>query len=152
MGGKRWGIGWCFNKLNQDSITCEKQYLEVQRDNDDIFEICHTTIAASKPIVTRPQNPDKAGITPKKNNISSKIQTELKLTCVKIDNVQTIHDTTLDNVLEKNKIDNVQTIRDITLDNVLENPEVKNIKIHNIKSTLKLPTNIQKKLRRTKRT
>ena len=37
-------------------------------------------------------------------------------------------------------------------DNVLENPEVKNIKIHNIKSSLNLPTNSKKKVRRLKRT
>ena len=35
-------------KLNQDSIACEKQYLKIQRDNDDIFEICNTIIVTSK--------------------------------------------------------------------------------------------------------
>ena len=44
-------------KLTQDSISYEKQYLKVQRDNDDILEICNTIIAASKPAaVTRPRN------------------------------------------------------------------------------------------------
>ena len=56
--------------------------------NDDIFQFFSNIIAAPKPTATRPQNPDGAGITPKKNNISSKIQTELKLTCVKNENVQ----------------------------------------------------------------
>ena len=67
-------------KLNQDSITCEKQYLKVQRDNNDIFEICNTIIAASKPTVTRPRNPAGAGITPAVPNISFKPQTDLKPT------------------------------------------------------------------------
>ena len=64
-------------KLNQDSISCEKQYLKVNRDNDDIFEICNTIIAASKPTVTRPHNPG-AGITPATMpNISFKPQKKI---------------------------------------------------------------------------
>ena len=89
-------------KLNQDLISYENQYLKISRDNDDIFEICNNIIAASKPTVTRPRNTG-AGITPATMpNISFKPQSDLKPTFVKIDNVQTIYDTTLDNVLEKN--------------------------------------------------
>merc|ERR1711888_90332 len=67
-------------KLTQDSISYEKQYLTVQRDNDDILEICNTIIATSKPTVTRPRNTG-AGITPATMpNISFKPQTDLKPT------------------------------------------------------------------------
>ena len=31
-------------KLNQDSITYEKQFIKIQSDNDDIFEVCNTII------------------------------------------------------------------------------------------------------------
>ena len=27
------------DKLNTDSITCEKQFIKIQRDNDNIFEV-----------------------------------------------------------------------------------------------------------------
>ena len=57
-------------KLNTDSITCEKQFIKIQRDNDDIFEICETIIAAARPVVIRPQNQTGAGITPKMSNIN----------------------------------------------------------------------------------
>ena len=35
------------SKLNNDSIMCEKQFSDVQRDNDDIFDMCETLTAAS---------------------------------------------------------------------------------------------------------
>ena len=33
------------DKLNKDSISCEKQFIKDQRDNDDIFEVCESIIA-----------------------------------------------------------------------------------------------------------
>ena len=64
-------------KLTQDSISYEKQYLKVQRENDDILEICNTIIAASKPTVTRPRNTG-AGIPANQPNINFKPSSELK--------------------------------------------------------------------------
>ena len=36
------------SKLNNDSIVCEKQFSKVQRDNDDIFDMCETLTAAAR--------------------------------------------------------------------------------------------------------
>ena len=63
-------------KLTQDSISYEKQYLKVERD---ILEICNTIIAASKPTVTRPRNTG-AGIPANQPNINFKPSSELKPT------------------------------------------------------------------------
>ena len=31
------------DKLNTDSVTCEKQFIKIQTDNDNIFEVCEST-------------------------------------------------------------------------------------------------------------
>ena len=68
------------DKLNTDSVTCEKQFIKIQRDNDDIFEVWESITAAARPPVIRPQNQTGAGITPTVSNITFKPQTDLKPT------------------------------------------------------------------------
>ena len=68
------------NKLTQDSITYGDQCIKLQRDNDEILEICNNLIAASKPaVVTRPRNTG-AGIPANQPNINFKPSSELKPT------------------------------------------------------------------------
>ena len=68
------------DKLNKDSITYEKQFIKVQRDNDDIFDICESLTAAARPPTIRPRNQTGANITPTVSHTVFKPQTELKPT------------------------------------------------------------------------
>ena len=52
------------DKLNKDSISCEKQFIKIQRDNDDILEVCESTTVAARPQIIRPRNQTGANITP----------------------------------------------------------------------------------------
>ena len=68
------------NKLTQDSITYGDQCTKLQRDNDEMLEICNNLIAASKPaVVTRHRNTG-AGIPTNQPNINFKPSSELKPT------------------------------------------------------------------------
>jgi len=68
------------NKLTQDSNTNGDQCIKLQRDNDEILEICNNLIAASKPLVmTRPRKTG-AGIPANEPNINFKPSSELKPT------------------------------------------------------------------------
>ena len=66
------------DKLNKDSISCEKQFIKIQRDNDDILEVCESTTVAARPQIIRPRNQTGANITPTVYHTIFKTQTELK--------------------------------------------------------------------------
>ena len=68
------------DKLNKDSISCEKQFIKIKRDNDDIFEVCESITAAARPPVIRPRNQTGANITPTVSHTTFKPQTDLKPT------------------------------------------------------------------------
>ena len=60
-------------KLDNDSVMCEKQFNDVKKDNDEIFDTCETlTAAAKQPTTRRPQM--GPSITP----MAFKPQTDLK--------------------------------------------------------------------------
>ena len=40
-------------KLDNDSVVCEKQFNDVKKDNDEIFDTCETLTAAAKQPTTR---------------------------------------------------------------------------------------------------
>ena len=67
-------------KLTQDSILHEKQCIKLQRDNDDILEICNNLITASKPaVVARPRNTGAGKIAQVGSPISYSITRSLQL-------------------------------------------------------------------------
>ena len=51
-------------KLDNDSVVCGKQFSDVQRDNDEIFDTCETLTAAARLPTIRPRTQAGANITP----------------------------------------------------------------------------------------
>ena len=68
------------SKLDNDSVVCEKQFSDVQRDNDDIFDTCETLTAAARLPTIRPRPQAGANVTPTVPHTVFKPQTDLKPT------------------------------------------------------------------------